>query len=576
MGVESQETRGIPRNRKCGNCRFYEPAPLWRKGWCRNPKLYPPHANHLVDANTIDCEGGFRSRIYWEPVMSSQVAPPVPAETPPFVPANVTPLTQAAPANYAPVQPTGPLSSGPVAQPIGPSPEAYHNPVRPMEPPASPVYKHPLADRNFGPKPAGDTIRPVNTNPAPIIARSTPPTQSQEPYAVPGPGPTNNRPPLTPPPPGGGGGSEPPDSNYQSNYQSYAPRSNRSYAPQEPAPEPAPRKYPGQDQPQPFITPPPQGYGSSQAYGDTAEYADPAAYRERENGPVYPDQPPAPTRPYQQQQPTQPLYSQPQSPMQSKYMSEQAMPPKNYSDTPPGNYPPPENNDYPTQPANYSSQSQYGTEKEPLKIQEALPVNPRPRPLEPKRPLQPTPGRFRPVNEDQPAANIAPSQDWRATLREKAPFTQNWNLERITMNRQTILPWAIGGVLVLILLIVLVANMGKKNEPANPTVPGSTTSAAVSPGSQTTAPATTSAAATTAPATSTTPPVKTALVKGTGSTLNMRETASLKGSVVTTVKDGEKVTVKDGPKDAEGYSWYQIEYGGKTGWAVKDYLEIQP
>lgn len=68
MGSEQQETKSLPRNRKCGNCRFFEPAPLWRKGWCRNPRLYPPHANHLVDSTSIDCEGGFRSRVYWEPL----------------------------------------------------------------------------------------------------------------------------------------------------------------------------------------------------------------------------------------------------------------------------------------------------------------------------------------------------------------------------------------------------------------------------------------------------------------------------------------------------------------------------
>ncbi|MEI6045182.1 MAG: SH3 domain-containing protein [Chloroflexota bacterium] len=68
MGSEQQEVKSLPRNRKCGNCRFFEPAPLWRKGWCRNPQLYPPHANHLVDSTNIDCEGGFRSRIYWEPL----------------------------------------------------------------------------------------------------------------------------------------------------------------------------------------------------------------------------------------------------------------------------------------------------------------------------------------------------------------------------------------------------------------------------------------------------------------------------------------------------------------------------
>ncbi len=63
-----QETKSLPRNRKCGNCRYFEPAPLWRKGWCRNPRLYDRRANHLVDAATIDCEQVFRARIYWEPI----------------------------------------------------------------------------------------------------------------------------------------------------------------------------------------------------------------------------------------------------------------------------------------------------------------------------------------------------------------------------------------------------------------------------------------------------------------------------------------------------------------------------
>lgn len=69
-----QETKSLPRNRKCGNCRYFEPAPLWRKGWCRNPRLYDRRANHLVDAATIDCEQVFRARIYWEPVPTSEVA----------------------------------------------------------------------------------------------------------------------------------------------------------------------------------------------------------------------------------------------------------------------------------------------------------------------------------------------------------------------------------------------------------------------------------------------------------------------------------------------------------------------
>ena len=35
--------------RKCSTCKFYEPAPIWRKGWCRNPLLYAPQQSHLVE-----------------------------------------------------------------------------------------------------------------------------------------------------------------------------------------------------------------------------------------------------------------------------------------------------------------------------------------------------------------------------------------------------------------------------------------------------------------------------------------------------------------------------------------------
>src|SRR5205085_8618988 len=75
MGAEPQESsRAVPRNRKCGNCRYFEPAPLWRKGWCRNPRLYDRRANHLVDAATIDCEQVFRARIYWEPIPTPEMS----------------------------------------------------------------------------------------------------------------------------------------------------------------------------------------------------------------------------------------------------------------------------------------------------------------------------------------------------------------------------------------------------------------------------------------------------------------------------------------------------------------------
>lgn len=51
--------------RKCSTCKHYEPAPIWRRGWCRNPALYATHENHLVFEDDLDCERGMGN--YWEP-----------------------------------------------------------------------------------------------------------------------------------------------------------------------------------------------------------------------------------------------------------------------------------------------------------------------------------------------------------------------------------------------------------------------------------------------------------------------------------------------------------------------------
>ncbi|MHB8647137.1 MAG: hypothetical protein ACYDAR_15210 [Thermomicrobiales bacterium] len=50
--------------RKCSTCKFYEPAPIWRKGWCRNPLLYAPQQSHLVAEDDLDCSRGLSD--YWE------------------------------------------------------------------------------------------------------------------------------------------------------------------------------------------------------------------------------------------------------------------------------------------------------------------------------------------------------------------------------------------------------------------------------------------------------------------------------------------------------------------------------
>ncbi len=312
MGVEPPEPRSAPRNRKCGNCRFYEPAPLWRKGWCRNPKLYPPHANHLVDATTIDCEGGFRSRIYWEALPETQASPEVSS-------AAQMPLLQR--------------------------------------------FKSPPAE-----KPAPE-LRP------PLVMKAVPP--------------------LRPEPP------KPLEASYR-------------------------LLEPGQDEP-----------------------------------------------------------------------------------LPPG---------------------------------------------------------------------IGPGKDWRAFLREKAPFTQTWPLENLNFTPRMLTFVGLAGIVILLLLVMIIGNAGKSAEQDALASVAAVTQAAASvrANSQATLTALAPTPTPTPPPTPTRVPGKSALVRGTDAVpLNLREEASLKGKLVTTIKEGEQVSILDGPKEADGRSWYKIAYKGSTGWAVKDYLEIQ-
>lgn len=57
---------------KCSTCKHYEPAPMWKKGWCRNPLLYSPQQSHLVGEDDLDCNRGMGS--YWEPIDTTSAA----------------------------------------------------------------------------------------------------------------------------------------------------------------------------------------------------------------------------------------------------------------------------------------------------------------------------------------------------------------------------------------------------------------------------------------------------------------------------------------------------------------------
>src|SRR5262245_32066013 len=57
--------------------------------------------------------------------------------------------------------------------------------------------------------------------------------------------------------------------------------------------------------------------------------------------------------------------------------------------------------------------------------------------------------------------------------------------------------------------------------------------------------------------------------------LNLREDFSLDAGVVTVLTEGTTATVTDGPEEADGYTWYELDVeDGSVGWAAGDFLEL--
>lgn len=58
--------------RRCGNCAFFEAAPLNRMGWCRNPALHAPHERALVADDEHRCKKMLTD--HWQASLAAQRA----------------------------------------------------------------------------------------------------------------------------------------------------------------------------------------------------------------------------------------------------------------------------------------------------------------------------------------------------------------------------------------------------------------------------------------------------------------------------------------------------------------------
>ncbi len=64
-----------------------------------------------------------------------------------------------------------------------------------------------------------------------------------------------------------------------------------------------------------------------------------------------------------------------------------------------------------------------------------------------------------------------------------------------------------------------------------------------------------------------------ATVSGSGGVLNMRDGAGTGYKIVASLREGAVVEILDGPKEANGYTWWQVRNdAGTVGWAAGDWL----
>lgn len=69
---------------------------------------------------------------------------------------------------------------------------------------------------------------------------------------------------------------------------------------------------------------------------------------------------------------------------------------------------------------------------------------------------------------------------------------------------------------------------------------------------------------------------QTAVIANTGGDgVRLRADASKNASVKTTLAEGAVVLITDGPKDADGVSWYQVQYAGQSGWIDADFVSAR-
>jgi hypothetical protein len=70
-------------------------------------------------------------------------------------------------------------------------------------------------------------------------------------------------------------------------------------------------------------------------------------------------------------------------------------------------------------------------------------------------------------------------------------------------------------------------------------------------------------------------PGATVVVVGTGEAgLNVRQSASTEAEVVSSVPDGTEMTITGESQEADGFTWWPVEFNGQNGFVAADFVEL--
>jgi uncharacterized protein YraI len=60
---------------------------------------------------------------------------------------------------------------------------------------------------------------------------------------------------------------------------------------------------------------------------------------------------------------------------------------------------------------------------------------------------------------------------------------------------------------------------------------------------------------------------------GSNDGLRMRRDPGQAGVVLRSIRNGERLTVIDGPRDVDGITWWKVLYAGDEGWVASQFIK---